>query len=90
ICSDAIGKLGKPAEKVGEECAVELINSLKSTAALDKWMSDQIIPFLALAKGKSEIKVEEITDHCGTNMLVTEQILGIKFDINEKDKIIRV
>ncbi|MEK6909460.1 MAG: RNA 3'-terminal phosphate cyclase, partial [Candidatus Aenigmatarchaeota archaeon] len=44
--SDTIGKLGKPAEKVGEECAQELIKSLESGAALDKWMSDQIIPFL--------------------------------------------
>ena len=87
--SDAIGKLGKPAENIGEECAQELIKSLESGAALDKWMSDQIIPFLALAKN-SEVRVEEITDHCGTNMLVIEQILDLKFDIDEKDKIIRV
>ncbi|MBI1978857.1 MAG: RNA 3'-terminal phosphate cyclase [Candidatus Aenigmarchaeota archaeon] len=60
IGSDAIGKLGKPAERIGEECAIELVNSLKSAAALDKWMSDQIIPFLALAKGRSEVKVEDI------------------------------
>ena len=52
-------------------------------------MSDQIIPFLALAKGTSEVRMEEITDHCGTNMLVTEQILGIKFDINEKEGVIK-
>lgn len=86
--SDTIGKLGKPAEKVGEECASELIKSLESGASLDKWMGDQIIPFLALAKN-SEMKVEEITEHCGTNMLVTEQLLDMKFDIDEKDRIIR-
>jgi len=88
--SDAIGKLGKPAEKVGEECATELIDSLVSNAALDKWMADQIIPFLALAKGKSKVRVEEITEHCGTNMLVTEQIMDMKFDVDEKDKIIKI
>lgn len=88
IGADTIGAIGKPAEKVGEEAAIHLINSLNSNAALDKWMSDQIIPFLALAKN-SEIKVEEITDHCGTNMLVTEQILDMKFNIDEKDKIIK-
>lgn len=90
IGSDNIGKLGKLAEKVGEEAAMELIKSMESNAALDKWTSDQIIPFIALAKGHSEIKVEDITEHCGTNMLVTEQILDMKFDIDEKDKIIRV
>ncbi len=90
IGSDGIGKLGKPAEKIGEECAIELINSLKFNVALDKWMSDQIIPFLALAKGKSEVKVEEITDHCGTNMLIIEQMLDVKFDIDEKNKTIKI
>ena len=89
IGSDNIGELGKRAENVGEECALDLIKSIESGAALDRWMSDQIIPFLALAKGHSEIKVGEITDHCGTNMLVTEQILGMKFDINERNNTIQ-
>ncbi len=87
--ADNIGKLGKRAEQVGEECATDLINSLNSNAALDKWMADQIIPFLALAKDHSEVKVEEITEHCGTNMLVTELILNMKFDVDEKNKIIK-
>ena len=89
IGADAIGALGKPAEKVGEEAALELIKPLESHATLDKWMSDQIIPFLALA-GKSEVKVEEITEHCRTNMLVTEQLLDVKFDVDETNKIIRI
>lgn len=86
--ADTIGEIKKSAEKVGEEAAVELIESLKSKAPFDKWMGDQIIPFIALAKG-SEIKVEEITEHCGTNMLAAQQILGMKFDIDEKDNTIR-
>lgn len=90
IGADTIGAIGKPAEKVGEECAKELINSLNSTAALDKWMSDQVIPFMALAKGASEIKVEKITEHCGTNMLATEQILGVKFDVDKSNSIIKI
>lgn len=87
--ADTIGAIGKSAEKVGEEAALELIKSLESNAALDKWMSDQIIPFLALAKN-SEVKVEELTEHCRTNMLVTEKMLDVKFDVDEKDNIIRV
>ncbi|MEM5797712.1 MAG: RNA 3'-terminal phosphate cyclase [Candidatus Aenigmatarchaeota archaeon] len=87
--ADTLGERGKPAEKVGKECADELIKSLNSRAALDKWMSDQIILFLALAKGKSEVMVEEITDHCRSNILVTEKILDIRFDIDENNKIIR-
>lgn len=80
IGSDVLGERGKPAEKVGEEVAMELISSLNSNV-LDKWTSDQMIPFLALAKGKSEIKVEEVTEHCKSNMLVVTKILGIEFDV---------
>jgi len=88
--SDCIGKKGVPAETIGRESANELIKSIESNAVLDKYMSDQIIPYIALAEGKSEVKVEEITEHCRTNMKVCEQILGVKFDVDEKKKIISV
>jgi RNA 3'-terminal phosphate cyclase (ATP) len=85
--SDNIGKKGVRAEKIGEDCARELINSIESKAALDKFMADQIIPFLALAEGESEISVEKITDHCSTNIFVVEKILGVKFEVKgEKGK----
>jgi len=84
--SDAIGRRGVRAEEIGKEAAESLLKSMKSEAALDKWMTDQIIPFIALASGKSAITVEEITDHCRTNMFVCEKILGVKFEI-EKNQI---
>ncbi|MEM7821867.1 MAG: RNA 3'-terminal phosphate cyclase, partial [Candidatus Aenigmatarchaeota archaeon] len=90
IGSDYIGKRGVRAETIGEECAKGLVRSLKSDAALDKFMSDQILIFLALAEGNSEVKVEEITEHCITNMRVCEQILGVKFKVDEKSKRIEV
>jgi RNA 3'-terminal phosphate cyclase (GTP) len=88
--ADNIGKKGVPAERIGEECAKELIKSIESEAALDKFMADQILPFIALAEGKSRIKVEEITEHCATNMKVCEIMLGVKFLVDEKEKIIEV
>jgi RNA 3'-terminal phosphate cyclase (ATP) len=86
--SDNIGKKGVRAEKIGEDCARELIKSIESKAALDKFMADQIIPFLALASGESEVSIEEFTQHVNTNMLVCEKILGIKFE--KEDKKIKV
>ncbi len=81
--SDNIGKRGVPAERIGEECAKELIASIESKAALDKYMADQILLFLALADGKSEITVEKITDHVKTNIKVIEQMLGTKAAIED-------
>jgi len=82
IGADAIGRRGVRAEEIGREVAEGFLASLKSGAALDKWMADQIIPFIALASGKSSVTVEEITDHCRTNMSVCEKILGVKFEID--------
>ena len=80
--ADAIGKLGVRAEEIGKQCAEELIASIKSNAALDKWMADQILIFLALAHGKSKITVEKTTEHCQTNMRVIEQMLDVKFEVD--------
>jgi len=87
---DALGEKGIRAEKVGEEAAEDLIRSLKSGAALDKYIADQILVFLALAEGKSRVRVEKITDHCRTNIRVIEQILPVMFDLNKEKKEISV
>jgi len=86
----ALGEVGKPAEEIGEQVAAELKTSMESGAAVDKFMADQLLIFMAIADGKSSAKVEEITGHCKTNMSVCEQILGCKFAVNEKEKIIQV
>lgn len=82
----SLGELGKPAEKVGREAAYELVESLKVNATFDKYMADQILPFLALSSGRSFVTVERITDHVKTSIYVIEKILPVKFTI-EKNKI---
>jgi len=88
--SSALGERGLRAEDVGSTAANDLLGTIESKAALDKHMADQIIPFMALADGKSTIKVEEITNHCRTNISVCEKILGCKFSVDESSKIIEV
>jgi len=90
LASDNIGKKGVTAEDIGSEAARELMKSIESKAALDKYMSDQIIPFMALANGKSSITMEELTQHCISNIYVSEKILGCKFSIDRVNKRIEV
>ena len=82
--ADGIGRRGVRSEEIGKEVAEEFLKSLRSGAALDKWMGDQIVPFIALASGRSSMTVEEITDHCRTNMFVCEKILRVKFEVEGK------
>jgi RNA 3'-phosphate cyclase len=85
-----LGELKKTAEKIGEEVAAELKTSMQSHAAVDKFMADQLLTFMALADGKSSVKVEDVTEHCKTNISVCEQMLGCNFAVDEKKKIIEV
>lgn len=83
----AIGKLGKPAEKVGEEAGKHLKKQIDSNACLDEHMADQILPFMALTSN-SKVSVAKITNHVKTNIWVIEKFLSVKFGINKNNKII--
>jgi RNA 3'-phosphate cyclase len=83
IGTDNLGKLGKRAEDVGKEAALELLKEQKSGACLDKHLADQILPYLALVGRKSQVTVSEITNHCQTNIWVIEKLLDGKFEIKE-------
>lgn len=83
IATDNLGKLGKRAEDIGREAALALLKEQKTGACLDKHLADQILPYLALAEGQSQITVSEITNHCKTNIWVIEKFVDGKFEIKE-------
>ena len=82
--SNALGPRGKRAEEVGAEAATALLRQMESGAALDEWMGDQILPFLAVAGGGSAISTTRITDHLRTNLWVIHQFLPLKTHIREE------
>lgn len=55
IGSSAIGRKGVNPETVGEEAADALIKGLDNGGCVDEWLQDQIIIFMALAEGTSEV-----------------------------------
>jgi len=83
IGTDNLGKLGKRAEDVGKEAALELLQEEKSGACLDNHLADQILPYIDLASGKSQVTVSEITNHCKTNIWVIEKFVDGKFEVKE-------
>ena len=86
VGADSLGERGKKSEDVGEEAAHLLIKQIESKAPVDRYLADQILPFMALAGGK--IKVSEITGHCKTNIFTIGQFLGKVFEVDEKNKVI--
>ncbi len=77
----SLGERGKPAEKVGEEAAEELLAFLRSRSALDPHLSDQVIPLMALAGGESVITTSLVTQHLMTNIWLVEQLTDVRFEI---------
>ena len=80
IGTDSLGERGKPAEVVGRDASTDLIREIESNAPLDRYMADQIVPYLALAGGS--VRVSEITEHTRTNVDIVNKF-GFNLKIRE-------
>jgi len=78
--ASALGARGKRAEDVGREAARVLTRELTAGAAVDRYLADQLTPFLAVAGGS--LLTSEITLHARSNIYVAETILGAAFEID--------
>ncbi len=81
----SLGERGKRAELVGEEAARNVIKELESASTVDAHLADQLIPYIALADEKSEIKVREVTKHLETNVYVTKKFLDVEFGMEKEE-----
>lgn len=77
--ASALGERGKRAEKVGREAAELLAAEWTSGAAVDRWLADQIVPFLGLLSGA--VRTSAITAHAETNMRIVERFLPVRFAV---------
>jgi len=88
--ASALGERGVRAESLGDDCALSLLETVRSGATVDENMLDHIIPYMALAKGHSRVLAEEVTSHAETNISVVESFLGNRFDMQEKEGLVEV
>ncbi|OFV68187.1 MAG: ribosomal subunit interface protein [Candidatus Syntrophoarchaeum caldarius] len=86
----ALGERGKRAEVVGAEAAENILSELGTAARVDIYLADQLIPYMALAEGRSEISVREMTGHLKTNISVVEAFMGRIFDVETREGIIHI
>ena len=86
----ALGRRGKPAETVAAEACSHWQDFCSTAAAVDLYLADQLAVYMALASGRSEIIVEEKTDHLLTNIAIIEQFLPARFNLPEKKYLVSV
>jgi RNA 3'-terminal phosphate cyclase (ATP) len=82
--ADQIGAARVRAEEVGAGAARELIREIHSGAGVDVHLTDQILPYLALAGGTSRVSAAQLTRHALTNMWVIEHFLDGRFEVDGK------
>jgi RNA 3'-terminal phosphate cyclase (ATP)/RNA 3'-terminal phosphate cyclase (GTP) len=85
--ASCMGEKGVPAEIVGQTAVENLLTEMNAKGTLDIHATDQILPFLALAKGESTFYTREISNHTKTNMWIIERFLDTKFTISNKESI---
>lgn len=90
VGASVLGEKGLPAERVGEMAASFLIESINSNETLDEHASDQIIPFMFLARGRSAFKTSELTSHARTNLGIVRQFIDRKAVVSEEGRLVRV
>jgi len=81
----SLGEKGKPAEKVGQETAENFFHYYQSNKALDPYLADQIILYLALAKKPFSFTVSFLSNHLLTHIWLLEKFLNVKIKIDQKE-----
>ncbi len=77
----AYGALRKPAERVAEEAACDLIRFHETKAAVDAHLADQLLLPAVLAGVDVAFTTPEATEHLRTNAWTIEQFLGSRVEI---------
>ncbi len=81
IGADDLGERGKPSEMVGKNAATKLLEELDTEMAFDNHSGDMIIPYLAIASGRSRIGISRLTLHAESNIWLVEKFLPVKFRV---------
>lgn len=81
----ALGSRKEKPNKTGGDAAKELISALQAGGCVDGWLQDQLIIYMALADGVSEIVTGCLTLHTRTAIDVAEQMTGVKFEVKRLD-----
>jgi len=86
----SLGKRGRPAEEVADEVCREFIRFDRSEATVDCHLADQIILYLALARGESFFITPEVTSHLATNIEIIRKFLPARINVDSASGHVRI
>lgn len=90
VGADALGELRKSSEAVGKEAAEKLVLELQAEPTVDVFLADMLIPYMALAEGKSVFFTRCLSEHIEANIWLMETMLNSEFIIEKVNNLYRV
>jgi RNA 3'-terminal phosphate cyclase (ATP) len=76
-------------EEVGREAADALLSELKGEWAVESHLADQMVVWMAMADGPSELTTGSLTDHIRSAIEVAEALAGARFSV-ETGHVVRI
>ena len=86
LAGSALGTPKKQAKEVGAEAANELLRSLNEGGCVDEWLQDQLILYMALANGPSQLLTGSLTLHTQTAIEIAKQVCGATIEVIKLNK----
>ena len=85
----AFGEKGKPSEKVIREVVNLATEFLKSEAAIDYFLADQLLIYIAIA-GCGSFTTDKLSSHLQTNIEIIKKFLPVDFSIEQQKNALKI
>jgi RNA 3'-phosphate cyclase len=85
-----IAERGVRAETLGDAAGRELAADIAAGATLDTHAADQVLVYLALARGRSSFLTRQASSHARTAMWLIAKFLPARFEIEDTAGLVRV
>ncbi len=85
LSSNVLTSRGHSAEQSGIDAANDLLQEMNTGATIDVHTADQLLPYMAMAKGKSSFVVSRISKHLLSQMDTLESFLDVRFGVERKN-----
>jgi len=81
---------GHPARRAGEDVAKDLLEEMSAGATMDIHTADQLLPYMALAEGRSAFTVSKISKHLISQMDTLESFLDVRFGVERSRELYHI
>lgn len=85
LSSNVLSSKGHSPQQSGLDAASDLLQEMSAGSTIDIHTADQMLPYMAMAEGRSGFTVSRISKHLLSQMDTLESFLDVKFGVERKE-----